>query len=361
VGSARRDFGSSYVGFLATARQNDSASGGYNRVAGPDFLWRWSQSDQVTGQFLYSDTETPDRQDLYPTWTGEKLTSHAAHLEWLHTARDWTWRLTGRDVGDDFRADQGFVPQVGYRRGRFVLFRNLYRQTGLVRRIQPYAIMRYDQGQQGDLLQRQGLLGVQLQGSHNSLAVFEVAPQERLRVEDRVLDRTTGYVFLQVDPGRRFSRVTLESQFGHDVDFANVREGHGAFVTLTSIVKPTDHLALELNTTRQWLDVTNEAGVDGRLFTAQIERLKATYNFTARSFLRVIGEYLDVNRRPDLYTFPVSENSGSFGGSALFAYRLNWQTVLFVGYGDDRVQNRQGDLLKLDRSVFFKVSYAFQG
>lgn len=38
-----------------------------------------------------------------------------------------------------------------------------------------------------------------------------------------------------------------------------------------------------------------------------------------------------------------------------------WQTVLFAGYGDDRVLNNVGnDLVKLDRSFFFKVSYAIQ-
>ena len=63
-----------------------------------------------------SDTETPDRPDLYPTWDGRQLTSHAGHLEWLHTGRDWTWRATVQDFGEDFRADEGFVTQVGYRR-----------------------------------------------------------------------------------------------------------------------------------------------------------------------------------------------------------------------------------------------------
>ena len=105
---------------------------------------------------------------------------------------------------------------------------------------------------------------------------------------------------------------------------------------------------------------TPAAALEGRLFTAQIERLKATYNFTARAFLRVIGEYLDVDRDPRLYTSPVRASSGSFAGSALFAYQINWQTVLFVGYADDRLQDRLGDLQQADRLLFVKISYAFQ-
>jgi hypothetical protein len=56
----------------------------------------------------------------------------------------------------------------------------------------------------------------------------------------------------------------------------------------------------------------------------------------------------------------VRASSGSFAGSALFAYQINWQTVLFVGYADDRLQNRLGDLQRADRLLFVKISYAFQ-
>ena len=57
---------------------------------------------------------------------------------------------------------------------------------------------------------------------------------------------------------------------------------------------------------------------------------------------------------------PVSANSGNFSGSALFGYKLNWQSVLFVGYGDDRELSSQNHLEKADRQTFVKVSYAFQ-
>src|SRR5258708_31589434 len=40
---------------------------------------------------------------------------------------------------------------------------------------------------------------------------------------------------------------------------------------------------------------------------------------------------------------------------------LNWQTVLFLGYGDERGLNQTTNgLLKQDRAFFLKVSYALQ-
>jgi len=56
----------------------------------------------------------------------------------------------------------------------------------------------------------------------------------------------------------------------------------------------------------------------------------------------------------------VPKRSGGFDGSALFSYKLNWQTVFFLGYGDSRVLEPKGDLLRSDRQFFLKISYAFQ-
>jgi hypothetical protein len=86
-----------------------------------------------------------------------------------------------------------------------------------------------------------------------------------------------------------------------------------------------------------------------------------TYSFSNRSLLRVIGQYVTTDRSPQRYTFPVSPHDAQFLGSILYSFKLNWQTVLFLGYGDDRVLNeRNNDLVKLDRSFFLKVSYALQ-
>jgi hypothetical protein len=308
-----------------------------------------------------SDTETPDRPDLYSGWDGRRLTSHAGHLEWLHTGHDWTWRATVQDFGEDFRADEGFVPQVGFRLGRYALYRNYYPESGLFRRVQPYVITRYVESPDGGLIQRQTNTGVQTQGQHNLSAGVEFDVREQLRVGDQILERSRATGYFQIDPGRRFSRIGGNFALGDAIDFANGRVGQGGDLSLFGTLKPTDHLALDFNADRQWLDVNAGGGLSGRLFTAQIERLKLTYNFTARAFLRLIGEYLDVHRTPSLYTFAVDARSGSFAGSALFAYKLNWQTVLFAGYGDEReLDDTAQHLDRVRRQFFMKLSYAFQ-
>ena len=65
-------------------------------------------------------------------------------------------------------------------------------------------------------------------------------------------------------------------------------------------------------------------------------------------------------RNPALYDYPVPEKVGGLTGSVLFAYKLNWQSVLYVGYGDDRVLTQRRGLQPAQRNFFLKVSYAFQ-
>jgi len=88
--------------------------------------------------------------------------------------------------------------------------------------------------------------------------------------------------------------------------------------------------------------------------------VKGTYTFTSRLFARGIVQYVSTTREPSLYIDSVSPSSASLGGSALLAYKLNWQSVMFIGYGDNREVSDADRLEKLDRQFFVKLSYAFQ-
>ena len=54
------------------------------------------------------------------------------------------------------------------------------------------------------------------------------------------------------------------------------------------------------------------------------------------------------------------KNGKSWLISALLAYKLNWQSVVFVGYGDDRELSELHEFERASRQFFVKMSYAFQ-
>jgi Domain of unknown function (DUF5916) len=357
IGRARRDLGSGFASFLLTDRE--IAGGGSNRVAGPDFQWRPSGADQITGQLLLSRTRTPDLPALDPEWDGRDLSSHALYLQWTHSTAHWDGSATYKDIGDDFRADLGFLPQVGVRDGRGVLGYSLYPESGPFRNVRSYAALRHIEDTNGDLLLSQVTPAIEAQGFWNSYVDLE-ARFATIRVGDRLFHYHYLYSIVQMSPSHAIGQISLTATFGQAIDFDNARPGHGAEITLSSVLRPTDHLELVLDGSRQWLDVSPE-GVSRRLFTAEVERIKATYTFSARTFLRLVAQRDRLGLDPALYTFAVTPRSEDFTRSALFAYKINWQTVLFLGYGDDRrLSEGRGGLAEVDRQLFLKVSYAFQ-
>jgi len=357
MGRLRHDLGRSFVSLLGTARE--IRGGGHNRVLGPDFEWRPTEQDQITGQLLFSQSETPNRPDLADEWDGRKLSGHAGEIWWSRSTRTQDYFAWYRDVADEFRADNGFMPQVGYRRS-FGEAGRTFRPTGFFRRIRTFFVAHYDAARDGSLIFRRIMPGVGIDALWNSFIRFELQV-DKVRAGARTFDRNRlGYI-LESSPGRLLNRVGINGAIGEEVDFANSRPAEGGTINAFATVRPTDHLELRFDGSRRWLDVDSEDGRSGRLFTASVARLRAQYTFSARMFLRLIGQYVETDRDPSLYTFEVSEKDASQTTSVLFAYKLNWQSVLFVGYGDDLEHLPDTDALEpSSRQFFVKISYAFQ-
>lgn len=349
IGRVRHDLGGSFVGAVLTDREiiNDGkGGGGHNRVIGPDFQWRPNASDSVTAQFLYSDTENPNRPDLSGAWNGESFTSHAVYLGWNHQKRTHDWFLEGRDLGDNFRTDLGFIPQVGYRELAAGYGRRYY-PAGKVRFVRPSIVAFRQTDSDGEKIFEGVSIGVNGFGVKNTQFFLGFRPGDTILVGNELVKQSYVSWFLQFDPLRRVPRVTFEGRAGEQIDFRTGEVGDGVTLSLGTTLRPHDRLDLRFDVRRSTLDV------DGaRLFTAMVERMRAQYSFSANSLLRVITQYV--------HNESGSFNSGSFLGSVLYSYKINWQTVLFVGYGDDRVIEPDDTLVRRGRSLFFKVSYAYQ-
>ena len=352
IARARRESGQSFASFLVTDREIDS--GGHNRVFGPDFQYRPNPNDWITGQALYSVSKTPDLPDLAAEWDGRDLAGHAATLQWFRGTRTYDITLNGFDIADEFRADLGFIPQVGIREG-YGEYGYTFRPKGFLSRVRTFLISDYTADRVGNLVFQEVSPGIGMDGRGNLFMRYRVAT-DRIEAGDGPIGRTQFIYLIQASPSRVFNALELSGWIGEQIDFDNSRPGHGASVTFLATIRPTDHLAIGLDGEYRYLDVEHGQ----RLFTAQVEWVKATYTFGPRSFLRLIGQQERTDQNPALYQDPVSEHTGSRSFSALYAYKLNWQTVFFVGYGDEKALTDEDEFVPESRSVFFKVSYAFQ-
>src|SRR5439155_837532 len=123
---------------------------------------------------------------------------------------------------------------------------------------------------------------------------------------------------------------------------------------------------------RSALDLDYQADQSGAIITRSVQpnvffqtRLSgyvrlAYIDDQTRAGDRVIGRHVSTARDPSLFVSRVDRQSGTFSGSALFAYKINWQSVMFVGYGDERETADARRLQPSERQLFVKLSYAFQ-
>ncbi len=354
----RTDLGASFVSVLGTTRELEG--GGHNRVFGPDFQWRPRAGDTFLGQYLVSDSRTPNRPDLASEWDGRSFTDHAVMLNGSHNGRQLDVFFQGMELGERFRADDGFIPQVGYR--------ELYHEAGwtvrpkksFFSRVRLWEAQYWDTRPSGQLLTRHLSAGFGFDGKMNSQGRAEFNHDDIL-VGGQVLHRFRPRLYFQSSPGSIVNLWSIDAYVGQEIDFDNAREGTGTTLIGLLMLRPNKHLELRNDASARWLNVEAESGHSGRLFLTQVERLRATWSFNARTFVRGIGQYQVTSRDASLYTFGVNPKSAHFDASALFAYKLNWQTVLYAGYGDNRTwSDLSGRLEHSGRQAFAKISYALQ-
>lgn len=371
IGRFRKEIGrNSFISVLATDREFEG--GGNNRVFGPDFQWKPSDSNTLTGQLLFSRSETPDRPNVEEEWTGQQLSSYAGNLWFQHSTSKFDFYTEYRDYGDEFRADLGFIPQVGYRMNYAETGRT-WRPKGFFNRVRLFGMAEYDAQQDDSMLYRLRGGGFGADGKYRSFLRLQLS-NEAFRNNDEVLSRTQLNYQLQFAVSKRIPQVSFDGFVGEDIDFFNNRLGDGARINMNAQIRPTSRLQVSLTNRVRWLSEENDEGLEGRLFTAQVERVRAQYMFTPQMFIRAVVQNQRTSSNPAIYGIDLPTRSGNLSTQFLFAYKVNWQSVLYLGYGDIRdvteeeiVNNDpthrndiRHEFLTTNRQIFFKVSYAFQ-
>lgn len=339
LGRLRRSFGTSFAGVMVSARETEG--GGHNRLIGPDFQWKRNDTDRVFGQLLASSTENPQRIE------DEAGTGHAYRLVFARDAKRYDLWLATTGYSPEFRAENGFVAQNDFRRISLWNGWRFYPKR-LLSFARSYTGTDFEHAFHGRSIVRQGLYqGFEFQGKWGSNG-WMTAGHVRERVGSKLLTRNQLEFDLRAAPLRWLPAIQVDGVAGERIDYAGGRVGTGARVNLSGTGRLTDHLELQIRTSREWLDLEN-----GRLFDAQIDWLKTTYTFSPRSLVRAIAQQKTIEREG-------AARDRRFSLSGLYAYKLNWQTVFFVGYGDSSITSDTGALTLDARSVFMKVAYAFQ-
>ena len=87
--------------------------------------------------------------------------------------------------------------------------------------------------------------------------------------------------------------------------------------------------------------------------------MSAIWQFNTRTFVRAVVQYTDVSRNPDLYEEEVEGLDREFFVQLLFSYKVNPQTVAFLGYSEGGQQTSDFAMTMVGRSIFAKIGYAW--
>lgn len=348
----RRDVGQgSSVGLLFTGREGEDY---HNRVAGLDGFIRITRSDSVRLQYVRSDTLYPERVARAFDQSLDAFEGNAFMADWNHQTRNWVISVFYQDMDPSFRADSGFVPRTDIRDARTLIQRQFWGKRG-------GWYTQINTGYHGTRVEdHSGRLTDQ---SHAVFATYagrlqsavEVRLEQNKEFFQGVLydDLNLVRINSSMQPGGS-ARLALGITAGDTVDFQNNRRAETLAISPGAELKLGQHVNAQLSHTLQQLDVAG-----GELFEANLSQLRLVYNFNVRMFVRGIFQYLDLQRDPSLFTFRVAPETQTLFTQLLFSYKLNPQTVLFLGYSDNQLGLQDIELDRTDRSFFFKVGYAW--
>jgi hypothetical protein len=169
----------------------------------------------------------------------------------------------------------------------------------------------------------------------------------------KLYDLDTGTFYGEVKPfgGLRFQMTGV---YGDTVDYTNFRQASQLLLLPSAEASFGKHINLNLSHTLQRLDLKGD-----RIFTANLTQIRFIYNFSTKMFVRAIVQYLNVSRDSDLYLIPTEAEIRTIFTQLLFSYKLNPQTVFFLGYSDNSLGMNGLDITMTDRTFFVKIGYAW--
>jgi len=353
VGRYSFGFGeASTVGALLTSRTGDDY---HNHVGGFDLRWKINDQHSIRAQYVRSDTRYPgDVADEFEQPLGS-FDGTAALAGYDYDSRNWFAYLRHDERSRGFRADSGFMPQVDVNRQIVGLGRIWHGdEDNWYSRLELNGDWDINHDDDGRLLEKELEAYFSIQGPMQSYMQAGALTRDRL-FDGVMFEEESISVFGEFQPKGGLI-LGLWSRFGTQIDFANTRLGDE--IRAEPFVDWNVNRNLLLRYEGSFVRLDTQEGPN--IFDASVHDLRATWQFSARSFVRITLQHFDVKRNPDVYNEPVDRRTKDVGRQLLYSYKVNPQTVFFLGYSDQLVDDDVlSGLTTSDRTWFMKIGYAW--
>jgi hypothetical protein len=389
------------IGTISTLRKSTDY---HNYVAGIDGRYRITDSNVIKAQLLTSQTEYPN--DLFKSFCfgddcdeskpsdcnlanfgncsyteqairsnieGE-FTDQAIKVDFSHDSEYWKLDLSHENIGENFRADLGYLPKVDKKENTASVARLFYGgQSSFWQNAKLSSKLNMITNTKNEFIERSLNAEFFIDGPRQSAFYLTLTHAEKvgLRHDDSNLaidGNTSRFIENQLNMyGKvRLNRrlyMSLDMTYGDKIDYNNNRLGDIKNVTANLTWNMTNHLEFDIRHTYSVLnaDNINQDGGDN-VHTANLTNLVLSYQFDVQSYLKLNLVYSDIDRNINNNPYiNVSAKNTDLATQLIYAYKVNPQTVFFLGYSDYSLQNdRLDDLSRAERAFFSKISYSWK-
>jgi hypothetical protein len=351
----RRDVGSSStLGALATVRE----SGRYhNRVFGADGLVRFAGTEGFQFQVLESTTRyRPDSAETRDLPAGE-ISDYAANLAYRHDSRNWAWSVAYQDFAPDFRADAGFIERVDVRGPATDFSRTWWGRPGAaITRVNVGLETTYAENHDGTPTDRYAAAYANIGGPRE----LYLQPRfEHNRERFAGTDYTTSFGLLRFGarPSGPFNFWGVVG-YGEGVDYDNQSLARRHWGGPGFSYNYGRHVEFYIDHTYEYMSRRGE-----RIYNVNLIQSRLVYQFTSRAFARCVIQLEDIDYNPHAYR-PELQRDVPSGSTTLLlqvlgSYKVNAQTVVYIGYSDGERGRHPLTVRSVDRTFFAKLGYAW--
>jgi Domain of unknown function (DUF5916)/Carbohydrate family 9 binding domain-like len=348
-----RSFGDqSSIGALLTGRRADDYR---NLVTGVDGRWKINDQNSVHAQVLRSTTEYPEAVATEFEQPLGSFSGDAVSINYDYSSRNWFGYLRHEAFDPDFRADSGFVSRVNFSQQTVGLGHFWHgSESSWWKQLRLNGDWDITHDDQGRLLEREVEAYFAIKGPLQSF-VEAGGLTRKVLFDDVLFQEDKISVYTEISPRSGLS-LGFWLRFGDQIDFANTRLGDQIRMQPRVDWNVNRHLLFRLRSTLIRLDSKEGPNIfDARVFDARL-----TWQFNVRSFLRLTVQSQDVERNQDMYIDTVQARERNTGRQLLYSYKINPQTVFFLGYSDRLLDDDDLDhMTTTDRTLFMKIGYAW--
>jgi hypothetical protein len=315
------------LGGVLSHRSYDDGSGS-NEVLGPDVVWQATPADQVHGELLGSLT-TAEADGKGGLHRSSAHPSGFAYADYSHTTERYFAFLGAEQIGEGFRADNGYIFQSGFRRVTGTASAK-WHPEGMWTNVQPYLWFQDTQARADSATINSSIVpGLQINGPHDLMLDFETHPTVAQRVlPTGALHRfSQSFVDITAVPAAWFYTAEARCTFGRKVDVANDRTASGANWMLDSGFRALDHFELGLHMEQDFIEGRQGA----RTLSDTLSQVLALAHLDAVHSLRAIWQHHSTRRLAEFPTDVPSSYTRTDAVSLLLGWRPSSVRGLWLG------------------------------